>query len=231
MLYKPQREKLLSVLEDLKTYRLIDPSGGDLSLRCSDEHIIISPTGAAFRRWHIASEDWVVLDLKGNVIERGQYLGPGETPVALALYNLFPECHAYIHSHTKYSLAFASVGMSIPSTTNLMDTLGEIPCLRADDRVIKQSIKEQAPINIPPGMVQRPDVAAIFLFHIIPQIKESMLPRRDELHKHGLAFTVYKHGVFVFAHSIDEAFENLMRVETSACNYILTNFIQSFSGI
>jgi ribulose-5-phosphate 4-epimerase/fuculose-1-phosphate aldolase len=224
MLFASQRNKLLSVLEDLKLYDLIDPGGGDISIRCDDKYIITTPTGSAFRRWHVNDKDLVVLDLDGNAIEKGQYLGPGETPITLAIYNLFPNCNACIHSHTKYSLAFASKGMSIPSTINLMDTLGEVPCVIADDFALKNEFMDNnLHLKIPSGMVQRPDVANIFISHIIPQIEKKMIPRKDELNKHGLAFTIYRHGIFVFARNLDEAFENLMRVEASARNHILSD--------
>jgi len=68
MLFSSQRNKLLSVLEDLKFYDLIDPGGGDISIRCDDKSIMTTPTGSAFRRWHVNDEDLVVLDLYGNVI-------------------------------------------------------------------------------------------------------------------------------------------------------------------
>ncbi len=43
-----------------------------------------------------------------------------------------------------------------------------------------------------------------------------MAPRSAELDKHGLAFLVYRHGAYVFARSLDEAFENYYRVESGA---------------
>lgn len=226
MLYMNERRKVISILNDLLKFNMIDPGGGDISMKCDTDKFVITPTGSAFRRWHVTEEDLVVLNLKGDVVEKGQYLGPGETPIALALYNLFPNCQAYIHSHVKYSLAFASLGLSIPSTTNLMDTLGDVPCFIADDKSIKQDFNlHSESVEIPSGMVQRPDVANIFTNYIIPQIKNEMLKRELELDKHGLAFTIFRHGVFVFAKSLDEAFENLVRIESSAYNHILSSHI------
>ncbi|MCK9421228.1 MAG: class II aldolase/adducin family protein [Bacteroidales bacterium] len=222
MLFIEEKNKIISVLEDLLFYDLIDTGGGDISVRCNENKLITTPSGSAFRRWHVHTEDLVVLDLDGKIIEKGKYLGPGETPITLAIYNLFPNCNACIHSHTKYSLAFASKNKAIPSTINLMDILGEVPCLKAEDAKIKKEFKINDHTSIPEGMIQRPDVAEIFISYIIPQLKTKFLPRKKELEKHGLAFTIYKHGVFVFARNLDEAFENLMRVEASARNYILS---------
>jgi ribulose-5-phosphate 4-epimerase/fuculose-1-phosphate aldolase len=226
MLYREEREKIISVLADMKTYGLIDPSGGALSMRCSQDHMVITTTTAAFERWHLNKEDFIVLDLNGNVVEMSRELGPSGTPIHMAIYSLFPRCRAVVHSHAPYSLAFACLGRSVPPTTNLLETLGEVPCLYADDASIKRQFRENPfPVEMPPGMACRPDVAAINVLHIIPQLREKMLPREEELSSHGLAFTIYRHGVVAFARNLDEACENLVRVETSARAYILGGFI------
>lgn len=51
---------------------------------------------------------------------------------------------------------------------------------------------------------------------LLDQIDERIAPRAAELRRHGLAFTVYRHGIFVAARRLDEAFDNLIRVERSA---------------
>lgn len=225
MLYASEREQLLDILWSLKTYQLIDCSGGALSLRCG-EHILITTTGSAFRRWQLGPTDFIVLDADGGVVERSDRLGPAGTPIHLALYHLFPACGAVIHAHSPYSLAFAARGRTIPSETNLLDTLGEVPCLVADDRTVKSEVREAGvAVEVPAGVVQRPDVYAINTRYLIPQLANVLLHRRDELGRHGLTFTVYRHGVFAFARSADEAFENLVRVETSARTHILARVI------
>jgi ribulose-5-phosphate 4-epimerase/fuculose-1-phosphate aldolase len=49
--------------------------------------------------------------------------------------------------------------------------------------------------------------------------------RSQELKRHGLAFTVYKHGIFVLARNIDEAFDNLLRVEKNAQTQIFATML------
>lgn len=135
---------------------------------------------------------------------------------------------ACIHSHAPWSLVFASSNIPLLSVTNLMDTLGEVPCLYAEDMKIKKEyLRKKIKIDIPEGMVQRPDVAAVFYNHIIPQFKDKFLRRKKELEHHGLAFTVYRHGVFVFAKNLAEAAENLSRVESNAKVAIFRKLIKN----
>ncbi len=49
--------------------------------------------------------------------------------------------------------------------------------------------------------------------------------RSQELKRHGLVFTVYKHGIFVLARNIDEAFDNLLRVEKNAQTQIFASML------
>ncbi len=135
----------------------------------------------------------------------------------MAIYELFDQCGAIIHSHTPFSRAFAALGRAVPNCLNAADTLGAVPCLAANDAEVKSSYRaDPTPFDMPEGMVQRPDVAVINVLHLIPQLKEEMSGRAEELRRHGLAFTVYRHGVFAFARNLDEAFDNLNRVESSA---------------
>jgi ribulose-5-phosphate 4-epimerase/fuculose-1-phosphate aldolase len=228
MLYINERTQALEILEELKRHNLIDCVGGAISMRCNENHMIITTTGSAFKRWNITEDDFIVLNLKGDIIEASSRLGPSGTPLHLGIYESFPECKSIIHTHSQYSLAFASLGLSVPSSINATDVLGEVPCFICDDQSVKQQLAEN-PLNlqIPAGIVQRQDVFAINTMYLLPQLKEKLLPRRMELLRHGLAFTVYRHGIYVMAKNINEAFENLVRVETNARTYIYGCLVSS----
>jgi ribulose-5-phosphate 4-epimerase/fuculose-1-phosphate aldolase len=224
LLYREERLQLLSAIREMRAGGLLDDSGGALSLRCGG-HILVTPTGAPFRRWRVAEEDFVVLDGAGEVVQRGEYLGPSGTLLHLEIYRLFPEARAAAHSHAPYSLAFASLGLSVPATTCAMDVLGEVPCFKADDAAVKRDYRAR-PVDVPMpgGMVPKPEVALIN-HQYLPQLRDALLPRREELRRHGLAFTLYRHGVMTFARSLGEAVENLGRVESSARTYIFGQLI------
>jgi ribulose-5-phosphate 4-epimerase/fuculose-1-phosphate aldolase len=216
LLYREQRLQILSLIEDLKTFDLLDTTGGAVSVRCGAEHVLTVAQGAGFRRWRLGEEDFVVLDFAGNAVQRGERLGPPGGTVHLQLYKLFPECNAVIHTHARYSTAFACLGLPVPPVTNLAETLGEVPCLKADDAAIKRKFAEGGvKLEVPSGLPQRPELMAINEVYLA-QVEEKLLPRREELKKHGLAFTLYRHGVFAFARNLDEAFNNLARVEGAA---------------
>ncbi len=217
MKYLEERSQLVSVIEDLIRRSMLDCAGGAVSLRLSSGDLLMSTTASAFRRWKVGVEDFIVLAPDGRIVEQTRGLGASGTPIHLAIYEQFPACGAVIHAHSPYSLAFASLGVSLPSCTNQLDTLGEVPCLAAADAAVKASyLANPIPFDMPEGIVQRADVAAVNVLHLVPQLVARLGPRRGELERHGLAFLVYRHGVFAFARLIDEAFDNLHRVEVGA---------------
>jgi ribulose-5-phosphate 4-epimerase/fuculose-1-phosphate aldolase len=217
MRHPAERDQLLTIIADLLRFQLLDPAGGAVSIRLSTGDILMSTTGSAFHRWNITPNDFILLAPDGAIVEQTGGLGASGTPIHLATYQTFPACNAIIHAHAPYSLAFASAGLDLPSCTNEADTLGHIPCLIADDATIKANQRANPTvINLPEGMVQRPDVAAVNLRHLIPQLRQRLAPRAAELTRHGLAFLIYRHGAFAIARHLDEAFDNLHRVEATA---------------
>ena len=109
--------------------------------------------------------------------------------------------------------------------TSLVQTLGEIPCLGADETKLKNEYRRNpSAIDIPPGMVQRPELMALNQV-VFPQLHEKFDSRKHELERHGLAFMLYQHGVTVFAKNMDEAFNNLARIEACARTYIYSQMI------
>jgi ribulose-5-phosphate 4-epimerase/fuculose-1-phosphate aldolase len=225
LLYKNERTYLLEVVEDLIRFRLIDTTGGMLAVRCNADHLLFSCTGEAFARWHSGLEDFIVTDYAGNVVEKHKRGAPAGFLVALELFNQFPLCNAVLHAHSEYSLAFAALDRPVASAAHLMQTLGEVPCLRAEDQQIKDDyFRNPYPIDVPDAMENRPEIVAVNL-QLVPQIEKHFGHRKHELERHGLAFTAYQHGTYVFARNIDEAFNNLARVEASARTYIYSSLI------
>lgn len=225
MLYVEERMYLLGILEDLIKYRLIDCTGGLLAIRCNNEHILMTTTGEAFRRWHIGIEDFIVTDYFGNIVEKHKYSSPAGTLIALDLFRNFPLCSAVLHTHSEYGHAFASLNQAVPQAAHLIQTLGEVPCIMVEDKKIKDDyLASPYPLDVPQSMLNRPDVVAVNL-KVIEKVNDVLLGRKEELQKHGLAFLAYKHGIYVFAKSMDEAFENLARIESSARTYIYGGII------
>jgi ribulose-5-phosphate 4-epimerase/fuculose-1-phosphate aldolase len=57
---------------------------------------------------------------------------------------------------------------------------------------------------------------------VAQKIATTLKPRNLEMEKHGLAATHYQHGIFVFGRNINEAFDNLERIEANARAIILS---------
>ena len=191
MKYSEERAQLVNIIDELRRWDLLDCGGGAVSVRLSSGEILMSTTGSSFRRWRVGPQDFVVLTPDGSIVEQTGGLGASGTPIHLAIYQLFDRCGAIIHSHTAHSRAFAVLGRPVPNCLNTLDTLGAVPCLVANDAEIKAAYRASPiPFDMPEGMVQRPDVAAVNVLHLIPELKQEMLPRAEELSRHGLAFTV-----------------------------------------
>ncbi|MCX4745977.1 class II aldolase/adducin family protein [Kitasatospora sp. NBC_01287] len=218
MMYEPERHQMVSTMRQLKEWGLLNPAGGAISVRASDDRMVISTTGSASRRhWRISNADHIVLDMDGEIVEQTAGLGVSGTPLHLALYRMLPQAGAILHAHAPHSLVFASLGREVPSVTARCDALSDIPCLAADDHRIKREYRDNPrPLVIPAGMIQRPEVAVINLLHYEPLALRHIAPRSGELAYHAIAFTLYRHGVIVVARDIDEAVDALFRVEESA---------------
>ncbi|MEU0074082.1 class II aldolase/adducin family protein [Streptomyces sp. NPDC006332] len=222
MRYETERRHLASVIEDLRTWKLLNPAGGAVSVRLPDGNILMSCTRLAFDRWKVSQRDFIVLTPEGAIVEQTGGLGASGTPMHLDLYRMLPRAEALVHTHAPYTLAFASLGLPVPSVTNRADTFGEIPCLAADDSAVKADFRANpVPLDLPEGMVQRPDVAAVNLLEYRPQLEKVIAPRADELERHGLAFTLYRHGAFTIGRHLEETADLMLRLEESAQTALL----------
>lgn len=221
MRYPDEREHALKIAEHLKRWDVLEPGGGAVSRRLDDGNILISCTGLAFRWWDMTTADFIVLTPDGEIVEQTAALGASGTPVHLALYREFPACQGIVHAHSPYALAFASLGMAIPSVTNPLDTLGAVPCASADDLAVKERTRRDGPRHaMPPGVVQVPGPYEINQ-EIIPQVLTAFRRRASELDRHGMGFTIYRHGLMAFGRTLDEAANNAHRIESGARAAIL----------
>ncbi|MGV9918205.1 class II aldolase/adducin family protein [Streptomyces cellulosae] len=222
MLYEPERQHLARIVDDLLAWEVLNPAGGAVSVRLPDGNVLMSCTRLAFDRWKVSVRDFVVLAPDGAIVEQTGGLGASGTPTHLDLYRMLPRAGAIVHAHAAYTLAFASLGLPVPSVTNRADTFGEIPCLHADDSTVKAGfLADPVPLDLPEGMVQRPDVAAVNLLAYRPQLDEVIVPRADELKRHGLAFTLYRHGAFTVGRHLEETADLMLRLEETSRTALL----------
>lgn len=91
--------------------------------------VVIKPSGVDYEK--MSSEDMVVVDLEGNVVE-GKYKPSSDTPTHVNLYKQFSEIGGIVHTHSRWATIFSQAGRSIKAygTTQADYFYNEIPCTR-----------------------------------------------------------------------------------------------------
>lgn len=125
MLYETTRKALLKTVLKLHEKDFIQLNSGNVSVRASEEHLAITPTGVSYDDIH--AKDVVIIDLNGTTIE-GSLKPSSETPMHTTVYKNMPDVKAVVHTHSPYALAFATVGRGIPViSTEGLAIRGPIP--------------------------------------------------------------------------------------------------------
>ena len=126
---------LESIRSDLVKLHLILPASnlvtwtsGNVSIRDKETGlVVIKPSGILYE--DLRPEHFVVLDVKGNVIE-GSLKPSSDTASHLYIYRHRPDVYGVVHTHSPYATAFAANGQSIPVylTAQADEFGGPIPC-------------------------------------------------------------------------------------------------------
>ena len=115
---------------ELPRYGLVTFTWGNVSALDRDSGlVVIKPSGIEYDG--MKPEDMVVVDLDGKVVE-GKWNPSSDTDTHVVLYRAFPQLGGIVHTHSRYSVAFAQAGMDIPAmgTTHGDYFYGDIPCTR-----------------------------------------------------------------------------------------------------
>lgn len=217
----------------LYQWNWIDTTGGSLSVRLPQDPDLfaMTPTHSGFRdRWNIRDSGLVVLDKNLNLhrYSTSQYRAHPSAVVHRKIFDVFPEANSIIHTHAPHSLVFACAGKAIEPLTLHSKILGSVPCFSSDADEIRDrsgglvAAKEERMTSGVEGYAY----AHKHFLEVLPQIENILGPRRSELQRHGLAFNVYKHGIFTFGRNLNEAYDNLIRVERNAQVQILSKAAQ-----
>jgi len=106
------RQELIEITNRLSSRGLIRASGGNLSVKLSENEILITPTRLA--KGYLREEDIVVVDMQGHLL-RGSLPPSMDTTFHLAAYETRPDAEAVVHAHPLITTAFTVAGKSIPS--------------------------------------------------------------------------------------------------------------------
>jgi L-ribulose-5-phosphate 4-epimerase len=125
------------------------------------EIIAIKPSGVSYES--LKTEDIVLVDLKGNIIE-GTLNPSSDTATHLVLYRAFKEIQGISHTHSAYATMFAQACLEIPclGTTHADSFASSIPVTRfinkeevdrnyeeSTGQVIIERFKDMSPMEIP----------------------------------------------------------------------------------
>ena len=150
----------------LPEYHLVTFTWGNVSGIDREKGLfVIKPSGVSYET--MKSEDMVVLDLDGRVVE-GNLRPSSDMPTHLELYRSFPECGGIVHTHSRWATTFAQAGKDIPAMGPTQGDYfyGDIPCTRAmtdaeingeyekeTGKVIIETFAGKDPVSIPAVLV------------------------------------------------------------------------------
>jgi L-ribulose-5-phosphate 4-epimerase len=124
------KEEVFKANLELVKYNLVTLTWGNVSGILREKGlIVIKPSGVDYET--MKSEDMVVLDMEGRVIE-GPLSPSSDTPTHLELYKAFPQIGGITHSHSRYATMFAQASKDIPcfGTTHADHFYGPVPVTR-----------------------------------------------------------------------------------------------------
>ncbi len=122
------KEELVRLNQELPKNNLVAWTSGNVSARDADTGlVVIKPSGVRFE--DLKSEDMVVVDLEGNLIE-GSRKASSDTASHLYIYRHRDDVGGMVHTHSRYATAFAALGQPIPCVLTAMadEFGGPIPC-------------------------------------------------------------------------------------------------------
>jgi len=125
------KEKVYNANMELYHSNLVTLTWGNVSERDPEtNYFVIKPSGIPYEK--LKQSDMVVVDSAGEVIE-GQFNPSSDTPTHAYLYREWKDINGIVHTHSKWAVAFAQAGLSIPvyGTTHADTFYGAVPVARS----------------------------------------------------------------------------------------------------
>jgi L-ribulose-5-phosphate 4-epimerase len=124
-MYKNEKREVIHTALEMKHSGLISLSGGNVSMRLPNGHILVTPSGMSYEG--MKPKDIIVVDIKGKRIE-GELRESVDTVALLYIYEQMPGVNAIIHTHQPYATAVGLLGDVFPAavTTLANVTLGPV---------------------------------------------------------------------------------------------------------
>jgi L-ribulose-5-phosphate 4-epimerase len=124
-MFEKEKREIIETASQLKEYKLISLSGGNVSIKIDDGHILVTPSGMGYEG--MVEDDVIVMDIDGNIVE-GKRRPSVDTVALLYIYKHLPNVHAIIHTHQVYASAVGLIQDELPAavTTLANVTLGAV---------------------------------------------------------------------------------------------------------
>lgn len=118
------KEQVVYYAKESQRIGLCQHRAGNFSARDKESGLIVmTPSGV--NRDILTADDMLVVDLDGNLIENLNGQKPSsETMMHLKSYQVRPDVHAVVHTHSLYATSFAIVKKNIPAVVFEINTLG-----------------------------------------------------------------------------------------------------------
>jgi L-ribulose-5-phosphate 4-epimerase len=138
-------------LELVRKGLVFDTFGNASGISHKEGLVAIKPSGVRYDR--LRPSDLVITDLSGKRVE-GDLNPSSDLATHLVLYRAFPEIGAIVHTHARYSTAWAQAGREIPcyGTTHADYFVGNVPIT---EPMIPQEIVSEYEANTGQVIVRR----------------------------------------------------------------------------
>ncbi len=142
------RERLTEICKLLYERRITVSAGGNMSVRISEDEILITPSGT--NKGLLRPEDMVKLSLEGKALSAGR---PSmESGLHLALYRMNPDTNAVIHCHPLHCTALAVSGRRIrpnmtPEGAALLGDVPTVPYFTPGSRELVEAVAREGRAN------------------------------------------------------------------------------------
>ena len=114
-------EQIVEVGRRMHAAGMAPGQDGNISVRLSDEEVLITPSRAA--KGFLKPSQMIKVDLSGAKIE-GDLAPSVETPMHVAVYRAFPDIEACIHAHPTFTIVLSIA--EIPLSTRVLPEIATI---------------------------------------------------------------------------------------------------------
>lgn len=116
-MYENKKKEIIKTALQLREYRLIALSGGNVALKNDKGHIMVTPSGMPYET--MVAEDIVIIDEDGKVLEGTRKVSV-DTEAILYIFKNMLEINAVIHTHQVYASAVGLVEDELPAAVTTL---------------------------------------------------------------------------------------------------------------